>query len=207
MIVELLLARDELLTVTRRLEEAAALFVGEEVDRERREAMRLAQPARIARCDVQLQQAVGDIGVVLEVTRALRDAVAPRAMQAAVGRREWAEQELAETNGGLDTAGLRERGEHQPIPRRDRLVVAQRFLALLAQVEEALPCLLVELAAQHEAPVLERLEELLGRALPGRPGERQAFDAVRVGVLRGSEAAALERELAQDVVDRRVGDL
>ena len=71
------------------------LVVGEQLDRERREPVRLAQPARLAGRDVQLEQAVGDVGVVLEVARALRDAVAPRAVQAAVRRRERAEQELA----------------------------------------------------------------------------------------------------------------
>ena len=40
-----------------------------------------------------------------------------------------------------------------------------------------------------------------------RPGERQALDAVGVGVLRRGEAAALERELAQHVLDRLLDDL
>ena len=72
--------------------------------------------------------------------------------------------------------------------------------------KQALAGLLVELAAQHEAAVLERLEQLLGRALAGRPGEGQPLDAVGVGVLRRGEAAAVERELAQHVVERPVGD-
>ena len=55
MVVELLLARDQLLAVDRRLEEAATLVVGEELDRERGEAVRLAQPARVAGRDVQLE--------------------------------------------------------------------------------------------------------------------------------------------------------
>ena len=65
----------------------------------------------------------------------------------------------------------------------------------------------VELAAQDEAAVLERLEQLLGRALARRPGERQPLDAVGVGVLCRREAAAVERELAQQVVERPLGDL
>ncbi len=48
----------------------------------------------------------------------------------------------------------------------------------------------VELAAQHEATVLEREQKLVGRAFAGRPAERQSFDAVRVRVLRRGEAAA-----------------
>ena len=39
------------------------------------------------------------------------------------------------------------------------------------------------------------------------PGEREALDAVRVGVLRRGEPAAVERELAQHVVDGLLGDL
>ncbi len=66
--------------------------------------------------------------------------------------------------------------------------------------------LLVELAAQDEAAVLERLEQFLRRAFARRPGERQPLDTVGVGVLRRREAAALERELAQHVVDRQVGN-
>ena len=54
--------------------------------------------------------------------------------------------------------------------------------------------------------MLERLQQLLGRAFARRPAERQPLHAVRVGVLRRREAAAVERELALQVVERRVGD-
>ena len=76
----------------------------------------------------------------------------------------------------------------------------------LAERVQPLARLLVELAAQDEAAVLERLQQFLRRAFARRPRERQPLDTVGVGVLRRGEAAALERELAQHVVDRQVGD-
>ena len=55
MVVELLLARDELLAVGGRQEEAAALVVAEQLDREPREPPRLLEPAQLAGRDVQLE--------------------------------------------------------------------------------------------------------------------------------------------------------
>ena len=46
-----------------------------------------------------------------------------------------------------------------------------------------------------------------GAELRGRPRERRALDAVGVGVLRRGEAAVLERELAQEVVEDALRDL
>ena len=65
MVVEVLLARDQLLAVLRREEEAAALVVAEQLDRLE------SQPARsragVAGRDVQLEQPVRDVGVVVQV--------------------------------------------------------------------------------------------------------------------------------------------
>ena len=175
--------------------------------------MRLAEPAQIAGRDVQLEQSVSGVGVVGEVPRPFRDAVAPGAVQPAVAVRERTEQEVAEPRRGrepvrpADRAGARgERCEHQAVPRRDRLVVTQRLRPLLPNREEPLPRLVVELAADDEPPMLERLEQLVGRALVRRPGEREALDPVRVGILRRGEAAAVERQLPQHVVDRLLRD-
>ena len=52
MVVEFLLACDELLSVGRREEEAAALLVGEELDGEQGEPARLLEPTQLAGCDV-----------------------------------------------------------------------------------------------------------------------------------------------------------
>ncbi len=54
--------------------------------------------------------------------------------------------------------------------------------------------------------MLEREQELGAVDLVRRPRERQPFDAVRVGVLRRGEAAAIEPELAQRVLDRLLDD-
>src|SRR5205823_13851424 len=94
-----------------------------------------------------------------------------------------------------------------PVPSRDRLVVAERLGPLLAHLEEALAEVLVELAPQDRAAVLERLEQLGGDALVGRPREGQSLDAFRVGVLRRGKAALWEPQLAQHVVDGLLGDL
>src|SRR5689334_1886084 len=57
-VVELLLARDEPLGVVGREVEAAALLVGEQLDRKARQPVCLEQPAQLARGDVQLVEAV-----------------------------------------------------------------------------------------------------------------------------------------------------
>ena len=54
-VVEVLLADDQLLAVGGRLEEAAVLVVAEELDREPREPVRLLEPAQLAGRDVQLE--------------------------------------------------------------------------------------------------------------------------------------------------------
>ena len=171
-----------------------------------REPVRLEQPARVAARDVQLHQPVCDVGVVLEVTRSLRDAVPPGAVQPAVRCRQIAEEKAGQLGCRLDAPSLGERREHQAVPGGDRLVVAERLRPLLAQRVQPLARVLVELAAQNEAAVLERLQQFLRRAFARRPRERQPLDTFGVGVLRRGEPAALERELAQHVVDRQVGD-
>ena len=70
----------------------------------------------------------------------------------------------------------------------------------------------VEPAAQDGAAVLERLQQRVaarpdhGGQLVRRPREGQSLDAVGVGILRRREPAAVERELAQHVLDRRLDD-
>ena len=76
-----------------------------------------------------------------------------------------------------------------------------------ADLEQPRAQLLVQLAAEHEAPVLERLEQLLGRALPRRPRVGQPLDALGVGVLRRGEAAVGQAQVAQHVLDGLLGHL
>src|SRR5205823_11693950 len=118
--------------------------------------------------------------VVLEIARAFGDTLAPRPVQSPVAGRELAEQELPQPPPRVDPVGpaeeapaLRQRSEREPVPGGDRLVVAQLLRPPLADREQPEPRLLVELAAQHEPAVLKGLEELVGRALTGRPGERR----------------------------------
>ena len=54
--------------------------------------------------------------------------------------------------------------------------------------------------------MLERLQQLRRHALLLRPGEREALDAVRVGVLRRGEAALGQPQLAHHVVERLLDD-
>jgi hypothetical protein len=91
MVVEVFLACDQHLAVGGSEEEAAAFLVAKELDREQCEPARLVEPAQLARRDVQLVKAVRDVGVVFEEARVLGDAVAVRAVEPAVGRRQGAE--------------------------------------------------------------------------------------------------------------------
>src|SRR5712691_6040349 len=76
-VVEVLLAADELLAVAWREEEAAAFVVAEQRDRKDREPARLLEPAQLARCDMELVEAVGHVRIVLEHACVLRLACAP----------------------------------------------------------------------------------------------------------------------------------
>ena len=134
MVVEILLAGDELLAVTRREEEAAALVVAEQRDGEGREPARLFEPAQLSRRDVQLVEAVGDVRVVLEHARVLRLSRAPAAEEPAFRGRERSEQELSESTSRFEVVGsleaaarLGERCQRKPVPGSDRLVVAKRL--------------------------------------------------------------------------------
>jgi len=128
--------------------------------------------------------------------------------------RERPEQKLGQFACGQQEVGavepvarLRERGERQPVPGRDRLVVAERLRPPRAELEQPLPELLVQGAAQDRAAVLEWPQELGRDSLVGRPGEGQALDPVGVGILGGGEAAVGEPQLPQQIVERRLGDL
>src|SRR5215218_5455807 len=88
-IVEALLPRDQPLAVGGGEEEAAALGVGEKLDCKPPEPGGLLEPPQLAAGDVELVEAVRDIGVVLEETRVLRGALAvrPEESPALVGER------------------------------------------------------------------------------------------------------------------------
>ena len=184
------------------------LVVGEAVDRLERDPARLVQPAQVAGRDVELVQAVREVRVVVEEPGAGRTPRSAGADDLAVDEQLGELDRLREHVVAVEhPPGFRQRGEREPVPRRDHLVVARRLRALLADCEQAGAQLVVELAAEDEAAVLERLQQLLGRALARRPGERQPLDAVGVRVLRRREPLALDPELAEQVVDRALGDV
>src|SRR5579884_3664238 len=214
-VVEGLLPRDERLAVGRGEEEAAALRVAEQLDGEERQPPRLEEPARLAGGDVQLVQAVGDVRVVVEVAGALGLAAAPGAVQPAPVGAQRPEQEGRQPGRHLEPVGppelpsrLGEGGEQQAVPGGDRLVVPARLRPPGARLEQPLPLLCGQLAAQDGAAVLERLQQLLPARPEGRlqllrgPGIGQALDALGVRVLGRGEAAAGQRQLAQDVAQR-----
>src|SRR6266540_5540680 len=214
MVVEILLAADELLAVARCQEEAAALLVAEQRDRKDRKPARLLEPPQLSCRNVQLVEAVGHVCVILEHTCVLRLARAPAAEKPPFRGRERAEEELRESTSSFEIVGsiaasarLRKRGQRKPVPRCDRLVVAERLRPQLTLVEEPCTGLGIELSTNDEATVLERLQELPRNVVGFGPRVRQPLDAVGVGVLRRGEAAFGQPQLAQHVVESLFGDL
>src|SRR5437660_10313552 len=143
MVVYLLLAVDQVLAAGRRVEEPALLLVAEQLDGQQHEPARFLEPAELARRDVELVEAVRDVGVVLEEAVRVRAPVTPRSEKPAVLRRERAEQELPKRPRRIEQvgsvqppAGLRERRQREPVPGRDHLVVAEPLGPLLAQPEQ-----------------------------------------------------------------------
>ena len=150
-VVELLRPRHEALAVGRGEKEAAVLLVGEELDRESREPVRLVEPASLSGRDVELEEPVRHVRVVVEIAGSARAAIAVAAPKPALVVGERAEQELPQRSSGVDPVGpleaapgFGEGGERKPVPRRDRLVVTERFRALLSDLEEACAQILLE---------------------------------------------------------------
>src|SRR5687767_15202784 len=101
MVFELLRLCDQALAVKRREKEAAVLLVGEQLDRQPCQPVRLLEPPELAGRDVQLEQAVRDVGVVVEIAGAARAPVTTAAPQPPVLAGKRAEQERAEVARGL----------------------------------------------------------------------------------------------------------
>ena len=124
------------LPVRARVEEAAPLGVGEERDHPVRELPRRGEPARRERGGVEAQQAVAEVGVVVELpqvrgARAGVDPAQPPVDDQAV------QHEGRRRRGGVDVvvaaqdhAALGERRDREPVPRGHHLVVAGRRRAL-----------------------------------------------------------------------------
>ena len=111
--------------------------------------------------------------------------------------RERPEQELPHAARGLEPVGaleparaLGERGEREPVPRGEHLVVEDR-LRPSARARRAACARSSGSSSPRmiERPCSNGCEQLRRNALLLRPREREPLDAVRVGVLRGGEAA------------------
>ena len=190
--------RDELLAVGRGEEEAAALVVAEELDREQCEPPRLLEPAQLAGRDVQLVEPVRDVGVVVEEAGTARLPVAPGCGRAArpaeIGpsrnspsARPPSTQSVRSSRRARLGQRRRARGRSRrrsPCRRGPAAGGCARISSSRARVAGS------SSPRRIEAAVLERLEQLLGRALAARPRVRQPLDAVGVRVLRRGEAAA-----------------
>ena len=91
------------------------------------------QPAAVESGLIQRQQAVGHKGIVLQIAGQLGLPVAVGTQQAAVGVPHRFQQKGGVAGGGVQViaplpggAGLRQRFQHQPVPRGQHLVVQQR---------------------------------------------------------------------------------
>ena len=126
------------------LEEAAVLVVPEARVLRLGQRHRALEPPWVERGLVEVEEPERGVGVVVELARALRLALAPAAVQGA-GRRvaQPLPQELgcpltARGEGRLlERAGAaRERRDHQPVPGRQHLVVAVRAHAPASDLEQ-----------------------------------------------------------------------
>src|SRR5690606_33341343 len=94
---------------------------------------------------VELVEAPGEAGVVVEEAGDGGLAGAVAVEEAAVGRAHRLKQEVGGAGGGLGVAAVAEgaggagqRGDHEPVPVREHLVVEARARALVAGGDEAL---------------------------------------------------------------------
>ena len=227
-ILELLAARDQRLVVGGGGEEPAALGVGEAVEDLVRDPFRLGEPARLERCFVQRQQRLEQERVVLEVGAQVRGAAVVRAQQAAVGPAQLASHELGGVARGVeiarlseDSAGVRQRRDHERVPGRQPLVVEPGAHALLARRQQGGldvdqpdrvrrgadgDVRALEVARVGHAEMLDRRVGELGLErgpyLVEPPHVEAPLDALGVGVERAREAALCLQQLAQRPVER-----
>ena len=116
--------------VVRRIEEATGR-IRESLQDPLGEAHGRREPAFVERRLVQREQAIGEVRVVLEDAVAARPAVLPRPTERAVGAQQPADDRLGRAGRRRDVVRprecptrLREGRDGQPVPGRERLVVA-----------------------------------------------------------------------------------
>ena len=170
-VVEVLRPRGERLAVVRREEEAAALVVGEELDRDVGDPARLEQPADVAGRDVELEQPVGDVRVVVEEAAAADAAVADAPQHAAVLAAQRPEQEVAEPLcGGRASRRARAAGP----PRRARRARARSRTRSPCRRETAAAAPSGGRAAAPSSRRRARRARSIGRARTARAAPRRA---------------------------------
>ena len=81
------------------------LLVGEELDRDQGEPACLEQPPKLAGRGMQLEETVGDVGVVVEEAGPAGAAVAGGAQELPVLRRQRPEQEFSEPARSVEPVG------------------------------------------------------------------------------------------------------
>ena len=122
-VLELFGPRNTRVPVRGRQEEAAVLGIREELDSEQREPASFEQPAKLSRRHVQLDEAVCDVRVVVEVRVAARARVPPRTQQSPVLAGQRPEQKLPYATSSFEPVvafeavrGFGERSEREPVP-------------------------------------------------------------------------------------------
>ncbi len=203
-----------------REEEAAVLLVGEELDREQGEPPGLVQPAEVAGRDVELDQAVRDVGVVVEEAR--RRSSCRRGSCGASrppSRESVAEQERRH----LDRRRPRSRRARAGAPASARAASASPFQEATTlssrngcsrparERERAQARLLVDRArarcsGRARTSKSRSWERPTAVASSGVQVNVRPSTPVGVSVLGRRDAAALDAHLAQEVVERQLDD-
>ncbi len=133
------IAHDQLLMITRRVEEAARLFIEEVGEGALEQPLRLAQPANLTARLVQVDQPLGQVGVVLQVGIEVRLPGPIGSQQAAVLARERRQDEVGGAFRRFDVSwvadhpvALGQRADHQAVPGGEDLVVQAGLHPVLA---------------------------------------------------------------------------
>src|SRR6266568_4785071 len=224
-VVRRLLAREELLLVRAR-DEPATAWIGEEALDRLAQRHGLGEPARLERRLVEVEQALSQEGVIGEEAGGPERAVLEGAGEPAGGA-HVIEDETCRSRRRLDVEGLAEnppaegeRGDHEPVPRGQDLVVAEGGRAAGAghvqpgpRFGQRGPAVLVRCRDREDVPPLEvsagshaieraELSRLLAEHLADLglvPQEEAALLALGIGVGGRVEGEPRRGQLAQHI--------
>ena len=197
-------------------EEPAPLVVGEELDGENGEATRLREPAQLAGRDVQLEEAARDVRVVVD------EAAAPQLSSRHVRCSRPSGVDIGpRTNSAIPRAASTQSGRSSLHPASASAWSARPFQEAIALSSRAGCGRASRTSRRRRASSSESSPRRTdrpcsngssssGRSTPRslglRPGEGKPLRAVGVGVLGRGEAAAVQAQLAEDVVERQLDD-